>query len=189
MTLELLKSQLEKNKLPQAYLFSGNDEDAKEAAILFLVTSLLGKNYQASPDFYELVGEKGAPIAIDDIRQLIRRANLKPFSALKSVFLLKNIENLSREAAPALLKILEDPPEYVIILATTSNFNTALTPIKSRFSRLHFPLKRREVTFQKQNIDTKDIARVENELKAQIASADPTINKRLVEEYLNLVGR
>lgn len=168
--------------MPHAYLFSGADEASKKRACELIFTSLLGKNFYQHPDFYAI---KAQPISIDDIRAMKTRAFVRPFISAKSVFFLESIEYLSREASAALLKILEEPPPYAFIFATTSHSNLILPTILSRFSRLHFftqSARSRRTTYA-----APDISRMEREVRGAIGLTDPTINKRLVEEYLMMI--
>ena len=188
--LDILKRQIEKKVLPHAYLFSGSDEATKESAIEFILTEFLGKNYKIHPDFFEL---REDTITIDEIRALKSRAYSAPIAGEKNIFLIRNLENLSRDASPALLKILEDPPLSLLILATTTNRNLLLPTIKSRFSMLnfykksdsdigHIEKKAREAT------NFFNVKCFEEALWVKRASNDPTTNKRLLGEYLAMLA-
>lgn len=180
--IELIKQQLGKDLLPHAYLFSGADEASKKLACELIFTSLLGKKFYQHPDFYAI---RAQPISIDDIRAMKMRAFARPFIGAKSVFFLESIEYLSREAAAALLKILEEPPPYAFIFATTSHSNLILPTILSRFSRLHFFTS--SARSPRATYTVRDINRMEREVRATLGLTDSTINKRLVEEYLMMI--
>ena len=188
--MELLKRQFERGVFPHAYLFSGSDEEAKNEAIEFISERILGSNWARSMDFTEI---SASPITIDEIRALKSRAYSAPITGTKNVFVIRNIENLSRDAAPALLKILEDPPESLLVLATTSNRDALLPTIKSRFSILnfykksgsdlqHFEKKARE------NPVFLNLKSFEEALWARASMNDQTINKRLLNEYLTMLA-
>ncbi|MBI2023360.1 hypothetical protein HYT01_02230 [Candidatus Giovannonibacteria bacterium] len=131
----ILKKQVERGVLPHAYLFSGRDEEAKNTALEFLICSAIGADYKREPDFYELASPS---ISIKEVRELRASAGRSPISAKKNVFLIRNIENLTRDAAPILLKLLEDPSDSSLFIATSQNFNLILSTIRSRFSHLRF---------------------------------------------------
>ena len=60
-------------------------------------------------------------ISIEQVREIQREASLKPFEGKSRVFIFENAERLSEEASNSLLKILEEPPDDVLILLLTSN--------------------------------------------------------------------
>lgn len=146
VSLEILKKQLDIGFLPQAYLFWGDDNDAKENTISFLMSSLLGGQYRMHPNFLELAphGDKlPGSISADDVRAMRARAFEKPFEtqdrfAARNVFLIRSIDRLSPAASPMLLKLLEEPPAHVFFLATTTDRNAVLPTIRSRFLMLRF---------------------------------------------------
>lgn len=203
MSLKVLEKQIKKNLLAHAYLFSGDDEEAKENAVEVLLKSALGENFKRSPDFREFAQN---PITIEEIRFLKSQAYGKPLVSQKNAFLIRNIENLSREAAPALLKILEEPPESLLIIATTSASDLVLATIKSRLAKLTFSKFKqgkkaqkpksieeiREAVYYARDILKKsqspaDILKLEALLKINMALKDPTVNKRLLGEYFDMI--
>jgi len=202
--LSLLKRQIKCGMLPQAYLFYGNDEKAKDEAVHLLSIHFLGENYAHSPDFFKIEED---PITIEEVRLLKMKSSQSSVSGKKNVFLIKNIENLSREASPAMLKLLEEPSISSIIIATTKNKSFLLGTIKSRFSSFRFwtpepeleksgdeletklikSLARAEIAVRK-NPNSGNILKFEKTLGIYNIINDPTINKRLLGEYLNLIS-
>jgi DNA polymerase III subunit delta' len=75
-------------------------------------------------------------IGIDDIRGLQRLANLPPYEGKYKVFIIDDAEYLSTEAANALLKILEEPPQRVVWLLLAAEEERLLPTITSRCQRL-----------------------------------------------------
>jgi len=132
---DIIKNQLQNGALGHAYLFSGTDQEAKKGAVEKIVTHFLGTSYTAHPDFFE-VSEQ--PIGVEAIARLKNRAAQTPLVAAKKVFLVRCIETLTRDAAPALLKTLEDPGDYNIFIAETTHFESVLPTIRSRCSHMHF---------------------------------------------------
>lgn len=188
--MKILERQIKNGTLPHAYLFSGADEEAKNGAIEFILINILGVDWKRSLDLLEIAGD---PITIDEIRAIKSRAYSAPIASAKNIFVIRNIETLSRDAAPALLKILEDPPKSLLILATTSNRNLLLQTIKSRFPTLNFYKKsdsdmRR---FEEKARETPNLINLkcfEEALWVKRALTDPTINKRLLNEYLTMLA-
>lgn len=82
-------------------------------------------------------------IKIEIIRELRERISLKPYEARFKVCIIKEIENLTEDAANSLLKTLEEPPANSILLLTTTSLELLLPTIVSRCQILKFhPLKR-----------------------------------------------
>ena len=94
--------------------------------------------------------EEGGPartvIGIDDIKDLLHQASLKPFEGKCTVMIIERAELMSDEAANALLKTLEEPPPQVLILLLTGNADGLLSTIRSRCRTLELlPVPRREM--------------------------------------------
>ena len=62
----------------------------------------------------------------------------KPIKGSKKIYIINNSENMTKEAQNALLKTLEEPPEYAVIILVTSNENLLLNTIKSRCIKILF---------------------------------------------------
>ena len=77
-----------------------------------------------------------AEIGIDDIRGLQRLANLPPYEGKCKVFIIDDAEHLSTEAANALLKVLEEPPQRVVWILLAAEEERLLPTIVSRCQRL-----------------------------------------------------
>ena len=94
--------------------------------------------------------EEGGPartvIGIDDIKDLLHQASLKPYEGKCTVMIIERAELMSDEAANALLKTLEEPPPQVLILLLTGNADGLLSTIRSRCRTLELlPVPRREM--------------------------------------------
>jgi DNA polymerase-3 subunit delta' len=96
------------------------------------------------PDVHICSVDVGETIKIEHIRGLIDQISLKPFSAQKKVFIIRNVEQLTPEAANALLKTLEEPSLNSLLLLTSSALDKTLDTIKSRCQILHMPSPSRE---------------------------------------------
>lgn len=99
------------------------------------------------PDIYRLETELGETIKIENIRTFIQRCTLRSFEAKWKVFTILNAERLTKEAANALLKTLEEPHKETLIFLTTSVAELCLDTIKSRCQTIHFfSLSSRQLT-------------------------------------------
>ena len=75
-------------------------------------------------------------IRIHEIRELKRKMQLKAFEATYKVVIIWNAEKINREAANAMLKLLEEPPERTVMIMTVSDTTQLLTTINSRCQRV-----------------------------------------------------
>ncbi len=95
----------------------------------------MSKNH---PDIIRLVHEKPNTISVEDIRKQINHdIGIKPYSSRWKIYLINEGEKMTVQAQNALLKTLEEPPEYAVILILTTNVNTLLPTILSRCVVLH----------------------------------------------------
>lgn len=100
------------------------------------------------PDFMIIEPEEGKAIKIEQIRFMQQKILEKPIISTKKVYILNDCEKMTKEAQNCLLKTLEEPPEYAVLLLITSNENKILNTIKSRCVKIAFqPIN--EETIQK----------------------------------------
>lgn len=85
------------------------------------------------PDIIRVTHEKPNTISVDDIRgQVNNDVAIKPYSSFRKVYMINEAEKMTVQAQNALLKTLEEPPEYTVILLLTANVNSLLPTILSR---------------------------------------------------------
>ncbi|MBR5765990.1 MAG: DNA polymerase III subunit, partial [Lachnospiraceae bacterium] len=85
------------------------------------------------PDIITVIHEKPGTIGVEDVRnQVVSDVYVRPYSCRWKIYIINDAEKLSVQAQNALLKTLEEPPEYVVILLLTSNISTLLPTIISR---------------------------------------------------------
>lgn len=75
---------------------------------------------------------------IDEIRELRERVNYVPNQARYKVYIIDEVHMLTTEAANALLKTLEEPPQHVIFVLATTEAHKILPTIMSRCQRFDF---------------------------------------------------
>ena len=97
-------------------------------------TCFNGKNH---PDYY-IINEAGESIKIDTIREITEKAFEKPILSDKKVYIINDFEKMTKESQNCLLKTLEEPPEFVVIVIISSNENIILNTIKSRCMTIKF---------------------------------------------------
>ena len=90
------------------------------------------------PDIIYITHEKPNSIGIEDIRtQLIEDVMIKPYCSSYKIYIIDEAEKLTLQAQNALLKTIEEPPAYAVILILTSNMETFLPTITSRCVKLN----------------------------------------------------
>jgi DNA polymerase-3 subunit delta' len=77
-------------------------------------------------------------ITIQQIRTLKERAQYGPLRGKRRVFLIDHADRANEQAANSLLKILEEPPEYLVLVMTAENPYDLLPTIRSRSVPLYF---------------------------------------------------
>jgi DNA polymerase-3 subunit delta' len=85
-----------------------------------------------------IIEPQGNYLFIDQIRQISRGVFLKPFEAGKKVYILRDVDRMTPEAANAFLKGLEEPPPQVIFVLVTSNLDGVIPTLVSRCQVVFF---------------------------------------------------
>ena len=132
-----LTNSIKKNKINHAYMFEGIDGIGKKKLSQELSKILLDtENVENSPDYINIYPD-GNSIKIAQIRRLQTDIIVKPHNQYK-IYIINQAESMTIEAQNALLKTLEEPPEYAIIILITSNKEALLDTIKSRCEIIKF---------------------------------------------------
>lgn len=132
-----LTNSLRKNKINHAYMFEGIDGIGKKKFAGELSKILLNtENVDSSPDYININAD-GSSIKIAQIRKLQTDIIIKPHKKYK-IYIINEAEKMTVEAQNALLKTLEEPPEYAIMFLITSNKERLLDTIKSRCEIIKF---------------------------------------------------
>lgn len=85
------------------------------------------------PDIKWLRHEKAASIGVDDVREQINKdVVIKPYSSEYKVYIIDEAEKLTTQAQNALLKTIEEPPAYAVIIFLTNTLEALLPTIRSR---------------------------------------------------------
>jgi DNA polymerase-3 subunit delta' len=82
---------------------------------------------------------KNSFIAIDTIRELKYEAKFKLYEGQKKIFIISEAEEMRPEAANALLKILEEPPDNLMLILISSHIYRILPTLRSRSQLVYFP--------------------------------------------------
>lgn len=132
-----MANAIRNNKISHAYMFEGGEGIGKKAFARELAKILMkNKNLSNSPDYIE-IEPSGSSIKIAQIRNLQSDIIIKPHGDYK-IYTILNSEKMTVEAQNALLKTLEEPPKYAIIILVANNKEALLDTIKSRCEILKF---------------------------------------------------
>jgi len=145
-----LTKALAAGKIGHAYLLSGPRGTGKTSVARILAHEVNGFKYELEathPDIIEI--DAASNTGVDNIRELIERAALRPTMGKYKVYIIDEVHMLSKSAFNALLKTLEEPPSSVIfVLATTDPEKVPLT-ILSRVQHLKFGLAEAKVVAER----------------------------------------
>ena len=148
-----LKNAIQTEKVSHSYIFTGDPGSGKKLLAGTYAMTLqceeggtepcghcdsckkaIGKNH---PDIIMVTHEKPNVITIDEIReQIINDVDIKPYCSPYKIYIVANAELMNPQAQNALLKTIEEPPEYAVIMLLTSNIDALLPTIRSRCVRL-----------------------------------------------------
>jgi len=158
-----LVSAVKTGKPSHAYIFNGEDGSGRKTVADCFAKALVcdsegdkpcgkclacmqaeSKNH---PDIIRVTHEKSR-IGVDDIRHgLLDDIIIKPFSSKFKVYIVDEAQRLTEQAQNALLKTLEEPPAYAVIILITNNTGAFLQTILSRCVTLQFkPLDGKIIT-------------------------------------------
>ena len=151
--VESFKRQLSENRLAGSLLFVGISGVGKWTLAHFIskaincqrrlndfcdeCRSCLKISQQVHPDVRNYAPD-GPFIKINQMREMSREIFFKPFEGRRRVFIIDNAHRLRLEAANAILRPLEEPPESSLLILVTDSPNDLLATIRSRCQQTHF---------------------------------------------------
>ena len=146
---EHLQNAISMNKVSHAYIINGERSSGKEFIAKVFAAALqcekggvepCGECHSCKqalsgnqPDIIFVSHDKPNTIGVEDIRaQINNDIAIKPYSSPRKVYIMNEGEKMTVQAQNALLKTLEEPPEYAVILILTANVDSLLPTILSR---------------------------------------------------------
>lgn len=147
--INYIRNAVREDKVSHAYILNGERGAGKKMlANLFAATLLCEKGgpdpcnechscRQAEsgnhPDIIKVTHEKPNSISVDDIREQVNNTiMIKPYQGPYKVYIIPQADMMTPQAQNALLKTIEEPPEYAVIMLLTENADTLLSTINSR---------------------------------------------------------
>jgi len=151
---KMLISSVKNKNILHSYLFYGTEGIGKKIFAMEFAKMILCNNESGqipcnkckscdsfdsnnNPDFF-IIEPDGNSIKIDQIRAMQKSVIEKPIESNKKVFIIDNADTMTKEAQNCMLKTLEEPQEYIVIILIASNENNILATVKSRCTKVFF---------------------------------------------------
>ena len=177
--IEVLKNEIERDKVGHAYLFTGTRGTGKTSCAKILAKTvncekiILGEacnncerciNIERERDLDIIEIDAASNNGVDNIREIKEEIEYHSRNGGKKVYIIDEVHMLSIGAFNALLKIMEEPPKNILfILATTEEHKVPIT-IKSRCERFEFKrIKEKDISLKLEEIIKEEKIDIEEE--------------------------
>ncbi len=202
VTSETIINSIKANKIPNAYLFTGIRGVGKTTIARIIAKSLnckngienlCKKNYcdncvaiSNSSHIDVLEMDAASKTGVDDVRDLIEFSRYGPTSSKYKIFIIDEVHMLSKQAFNALLKTLEEPPEYLKFIFATTEIKKIPVTVISRCQRYDLSrIKSLELFNFIKKIKDKENGKVSNDALKLIVK----ISEGSVRDALSLLDR
>jgi DNA polymerase III subunit gamma/tau len=199
---ETIINSIKSNKIPNAYLFTGIRGIGKTTIARIVAKSLnclngienlceenLCENCKAitsSSHIDVLEMDAASKTGVDDVRELIEFSRYGPTSSKFKIFIIDEVHMLSKQAFNALLKTLEEPPEYLKFIFATTEIKKIPITVVSRCQRFDLSrIKSSELFEFIKKIKEKENGKVSDEALKLIVK----ISEGSVRDALSLLDR
>ena len=152
--IEHLQNAVRNGKVSHAYLFTGEPGSGKKLLATLFATLLQCETGRANPcmkcpsckkalsqnhpDIIMVTHEKPNVIRIDEIReQVVNTVDIKPYESRYKIYIIDEAEKMNPQAQNAILKTIEEPPAYAVIMLLSNSPDALLSTILSRCVRLN----------------------------------------------------
>lgn len=151
---EYFRDALKKGHLSHAYILCGPEGSGKMMLAETVAAAIQCEENQEEacgecrtckqiehrnhPDVIYITHDKPMTISVEDVRQqLVDTVYIRPYSARMKIYIVDEAEKMNQAAQNALLKTIEEPPEFAVIFLLTTNVNAFLPTILSRCIKLY----------------------------------------------------
>jgi DNA polymerase-3 subunit delta' len=179
-----------------AYLLHGPPGVGKRDLALLFAAQLLGEHARVErrshPDLY-LLEPLGDQIRIDDIRELRRDLHMRPFEASRRVYLVFGADTMNEDAADALLKDLEEPPAYAVLVLVANDLGPLPETIRSRcqlvpFRRLSEPAVRAAIRARAPELPEEEVTTLARVAGGRLDRAERLLDAAAARRRETLLG-
>ena len=182
--VNILQEEINSNRINHAYLLIGKDGVGKKSLAFQFARALLCEeksndscdqcincrkiNHYNHPDVKLVdVEENSNKLKIDQIREIQKEITYRPYETDRKVYIINNAEQMTPQASNSLLKTLEEPPSYAVIVLLVEEINRLLPTVISRCQHIRLSNISREKI--KEELMTREIKEERAELLARIA--------------------
>lgn len=145
----VLMNSLKQGKIAHAYLFIGPRGTGKTSVARIFAHAVNGFDYQIEDNYLDIIEiDAASNTGVDNIREIREKAVIAPTKGKYKVYIIDEVHMLTKSAANALLKTLEEPPEHVIFIMATTDAHKVPITISSRTQVHTFRLADPETMFQ-----------------------------------------
>jgi len=152
--IRALENDLVMSRVAHAYMFEGPEGTGKRLTAVNFIKTLTCPNATGTnscdkcriciavdngrhPEV-KTIQPQGASLKIEQIREILKDCGLKPVHLKIKAFILDGIEKATPPAANTLLRVLEEPPDYVVFLLMTHQVHAVLPTLISRCRLVRF---------------------------------------------------
>ena len=202
VTVETILNSIKSNKVPNAYLFTGIRGVGKTTIARIVAKSLNCLNDSGklceikkcencesitnSNHIDVLEMDAASKTGVDDVRELIEFSRYGPTSSKYKIFIIDEVHMLSKQAFNALLKTLEEPPEYLKFIFATTEIKKIPITVVSRCQRFDLSrIKSSELFEFIKNVKDKENGKVSDDALRLIVK----ISEGSVRDALSLLDR
>lgn len=144
-----LQNAIKDKKIGHAYLFIGPRGTGKTSVARIFAHEVNNFPYNLEDSYLDIIEiDAASNTGVDNIRELREKAIIAPTKGEYKIYIIDEAHMLSKSAANALLKTLEEPPEHVIFIMATTEANKVPITISSRTQTYTFKLATPEIMLE-----------------------------------------
>ena len=199
LAVKTILNSIKENKVPNAYLFTGIRGVGKTTIARIVAKSInckngienIGKKISCDNCHCEAIAnsnhidvlemDAASKTSVDDVRELIEFSRYGPSSAKYKIFIIDEVHMLSKQAFNALLKTLEEPPQYLKFIFATTEVKKIPITVLSRCQRFELPRVKPEelLVFLKKILNLENGVATDDALKLIIKLSEGSVRDAL----------